>query len=151
MAAFEDVASLLECCEVAGPVSEERILAAEKELGIGFPRSYRRFLLTFGAAACGSFEIAGLFLGEFEDEPPLWSDVVAYTKALRRASRGLIPSEYIAISDDGGDYKFYLDTSQTSAEGECPVVVLGPGADDVVVADDFAEFVIRSLKGDLSF
>lgn len=147
----DDLSVLFADCDVAGPASDMAIAAAENALGVRFPVSYRGFLSTYGAVLCGGLEIAGLFEGEYQDEPPLWSDVVTTTNGLRRASRGGIPASYIAISDDGGEYKFYIDVSQESSTGECPVVVLGPGAEGVVVADDFLDFVIRSLNEEISF
>ncbi len=58
----------------------------------------------------------------------------------------MIPHAYVAISSDGGDYTFYLDSGGGKG-GEHPVVVLGPGADAVVVATDFFDFVSRSSSG----
>lgn len=152
MANIDDIRKLLETATVAGGASEESILEAEAQLGVRFTPSYRQFLSNFGAALCTGFELAGLFgVGNDNDRPPQWSNVVTATKQLRRASRGLIPNEYIPISDDGGDYTFYLDTSHSDDQGECPVIVLGPGADAVIVADDFFDFVKRSIDGSLSF
>jgi len=86
-----------------------------------------------------------------DGEPPMWWDVVASTLQIRRASRGFIPNQYVLISGDGGDYNFYLDTSRPDALGECPVVVLGPGADGIIVAKNFFDFVARSFAGSISF
>ena len=127
------------------------IAAAERELGVEFPSSYRWFLSTYGAAVCDGFEVAGLFEGGHEDEPPLWSHVVTSTLQLRRAARGNLPSAYVAISDDGGDYKFYLDTSRRDSRNECPVVVLGPGAEDVTIAEEFSEFLRRAFEDRITF
>ena len=55
-----------------------------------------------------------------------------------------IPSRYVAIGNDGGDYTFYLDTGAT--ELESPVVVLGPGRDYVVVARNFNAYVMARSK-----
>jgi antitoxin YobK len=152
MADIQDINELLKNATMAGGVDERSILKAEEALGIRFPPSYREFLSQFGAAFCTKLEISGLFnAGDDDDQSPLWSNVVTSTLQLRRASRGLIPNEYVPISDDGGDHTFYLDTSRCNAQDECPVIVLGPGADIVVVADDFFDFVSRSVKGCLSF
>ena len=151
MRKLEDIAKLMEIANLAGPASEEMIKAAEDELGVDFPPSYRDFLGSYGAALCTGFEIGGLFLCRDDNEPPLWTDVVTTTRQKRRISHGLIPNEYIPISDDGGDYTFYLDTTHRRVDGECPVIVLGPGVDDVVVAEDFFDFVIRASEGNISF
>ena len=63
----------------------------------------------------------------------------------------MIPREYIEISGDGGDYTFYLDTGNPDANGDSPVIVLGPGRDAVVIADSFVDFVERAAFGRLSF
>ncbi len=142
MATFEEVSRLLETASLAGPASEEAIKCAEDKLGVQFPPSYRQFLASCGAALCRGFEIAGLFPSPNDDGPPLWSDVVTATCQKRRASQGLIPSGYVAVSDDGGDYTFYLDTTHRGPEGGYPVLALGPGVDSVVVARGFFDFVI---------
>jgi cell wall assembly regulator SMI1 len=145
-----DLKTLFERCDVAGPATSEAIATAEAELEVRFPPQYRGFLLTHGAALCDGFEIAGLFQ-DAADEPPLWSNVVTRTKRLRKASGGSIPNHFVAVADDGGDYKFYLDTSRRDDFDECPVVVLGPGADEIVVAHSFAEFVGRFSTDELSW
>src|SRR5687767_10793775 len=38
-------------CQIAGPVAENAISAAEQALGVTFPPSYRHFLRTFGGIA----------------------------------------------------------------------------------------------------
>jgi hypothetical protein len=97
-------------------------------------------------------EIAGLpAIDQSDHEPPLCSNVVTTTLQIRRSSRGLILNSYVFVSDDGGDYKFFLDSGRPNSNGECPVVVLGPGADAVVIAEDFCDFVIRSFEGTVSF
>ncbi len=128
--------------EHAGPVAEADITNAEADLDVRFPISYRVFLKHFGAGYLSGFcEIAGLGVGRATDpEPPQWSHVVDLNLRMRRASRGLIPQEYIRISDDGGDFSFQLDTGKTDDRGECPVVVLGPGRDGIAVAGTFLEF-----------
>jgi hypothetical protein len=136
----------------AGPVAEVDIAAAELELGVRFPTSYRVFLKHFGAAWLQSYEIAGLGPGRCTDpSPPLWVHVVDVTVQMRRASRGLIPNEYIRFSSDGGDFAFYIDTYHMGAKAESPVVVLGPGRDGVIIAHSFVEFVELAASGRMEF
>jgi antitoxin YobK len=151
MAGIDEIKSLMKSANVAGGVTVESIDEAELALGVQFPKSYRTFLSEFGAALCTGFEIDGLFGEGSDDEPPLWTHVVTNTLRLRRASRGAIPNAYIAISDNGGDHKFYLDTSRRNDQGECPVIALGPGVDGVVVAEDFFEFLVRSFSATLQY
>jgi hypothetical protein len=134
--------------DVAGGASESTIAEAEAALGVRFPPSYRSFLAQFGAAVGRGFSIAGLF-HHADDATPFWENVVTWNLRNRRVTRGLIPARYIAISSDGGDYIFYLDTG--TLDPESPVVVLGPGRDYVVVAPDFNTFVIDLSKDSLRF
>lgn len=147
----EVIAKLIETATLAGPVTEGMIRSAEDELQVWLPPSYREFLSSCGAALCAEFEIAGLFTASSEAEPPLWTHVVTATCEDRTSSHGALASGYVHISDDGGDYTFYLDTSHPGSGGECPVVVLGPGADYVVVAEDFLDFVVRAVENRISF
>ena len=133
----------LASCSMAGPASVELVTGAELELGVDFPASYRAFLMKYGAVTGRGFSIAGLFSPAPKGESPLWIDVVTNTKQLRRASRGRIPQSYVAIADDGGDCKFYIETSTVDARGESPIIGLGPGSNGVVVADTFTEFAVR--------
>lgn len=132
--------------DFAGPASEAMIQMAEAQLGVTFPNSYKAFLTRFGAAGCTGFDAAGLFVQD-NDEAPMWSDVVR----LNRSKHREIPRECIEISDDGTDYKYYLDTRRLNDDGECPVVVLGPGAEYVVVAENFVDFVIRRVNHQIEF
>ncbi len=152
MVDFKLIAALLESSETAGGVTDEAIQQAECTLDVRFPPSYRTFLAKYGNIHSTSYEIAGLSHEVVkDDEPPYWWDVVACNIQMRRAANGLTPNEYVLISDDGGDYKFYLDTSRPDPRGECPVIVLGPGMDAVVVAKDFFDFLIRSFDRTISF
>lgn len=128
---------------IAGPVDETAVKLAESELGVTLPPSYRVFLQKFGAVTGKLGTIAGIPPKLAEAQTPQWDDVVQTTKRLRKACRGNLPHSYVFVSDDGGDYKYYLDTEQTAGNGECPVIVLGPGRDGIVVASDFVEFVSR--------
>jgi hypothetical protein len=73
--------------------------------------------------------------------------VVDINSGSRRTSR----AGFIRFSDDGSDCAFFLDTSTVDANGECPVVALGPGRDNVVVALSFIEFVEGALSGRLEY
>jgi len=151
MADMEQVEKLLIGCTLAGPADEEMIASAERKLGVRFPQSYRAFLAQYGAALCSGFEIAGLFRHAYDDEPPLWDDVVTATCLLRGKTGDFIPKEYVAISGDGGDFTYYLDTSRMDAASECPVIVLGPGVDGLILASNFIDFVIRACNNRLTF
>lgn len=151
MSEFAQMESVLAGATVAGPAMESMISDAEGKLGVSFPPSYRFFLEKFGAALCDGFELAGLFASPVEDEPPLWVDVVASTLRLRRASKEMIPQEYVAVSGDGGDFTYYIDTKRRRPDGESPIVALGPGVDSVAIAETFSDYVIRATYGGISF
>ena len=123
-----------------GPVSEAIVAEAERVLGLEFPSSYRAFLLTFGASfgGCGP-EIAGLTSDEFQTskEQPQWGSVLRDSLESRKS--GIDPA-LLAISHDGQDTAIYLDTRNRSADGECPVVAIGPGSDEIIVSSSFEQF-----------
>ena len=151
MRSVPDLKSILQSCKSAGPASSAEVRSAEGQLGVTFPRSYRAFLEEYGAVVCAGSEIAGLFAQENPDEPPFWTHVVSSTEQLRRGALGALPITHIPIADDGMDQKFYLDLANVSPSGECPVVVLGPGRDNIVVADDFVEFAALWIQGRLEY
>jgi len=143
MSSTHPLEKLFEPRDTAGGASESAIAEAEAALGVRFPPSYRSFLARFGAANGYGYSVAGLFHYPDKSRPPLWSDVVSLNlKIVRRFCN--IPSRYVAIGNDGGDYTFYLDTGAT--ELESPVVVLGPGRDYVVVARNFNAYVMARSK-----
>lgn len=124
------------------------IASAEVQLGVRFPQSYRAFLAGHGAALCEGFEIAGLFFHADRDRPPLWSDVVAMNLRIRHHAHP--PEGHVAISSNGAEVTCYLDTAKIRDDGECAVVALGPGVDDVEVATDFSEFLLRCFEHSLT-
>jgi hypothetical protein len=141
---FSQMSAVINLGRTAGGSSDERIAQAESTLGVRFPRSYRIFLGSFGAGAIGHIEVAGLSASEISGKPPRWSDVVRDTLRARRVSHGTIPESLVLIAGDGTDYTFFIDTAKRSDEDECPIVVLGPGADGVVAARDFMEFLNKA-------
>lgn len=139
---------VLEAEEYAGPVKEAAIVEAERTLNVKFPRSYKAFLLQFGATHL----FAGLGPGRHNDpEPPMFNHVVDMTTMSYRATRGNLPSGLVYVSSDGGDYHYYLDTSRPSLDSECPVIVLCPGRDGIDVADSFVEFVEEVMSKDFPY
>jgi hypothetical protein len=123
--------------ECSGPASEAEIAAAEKALGVTFPKSYRTFLRHFGAGYLNCFDIFGI------PGDQLWGDVVMMNQLDNRPR----PEHLLKFTEDVGDYGFYLDTSRIDRTGECPVVVLGPGEEADVVADSFLDFLRKVREG----
>jgi antitoxin YobK len=123
--------------DCVGPANQEAIEAAERELGLQLPLSYRAFLRSFGSGYLNGFEIFGL-RGD-----RLWGDVVMMNQLASRP----VPSRHVRFMEDVGDYTYCLDTGRTDESGECPVVVFGPKAAGKVVASSFLEFVRMTKEG----
>jgi len=115
----------------SGPTTEDQIAAAERELGVMFPRSYRTFLRQYGAGTLDCVEIFGI------PSDRLWGDVVM----MNQLTSCQIPRHFVKFTDDIGNYSYYLDTSRMDDEGECPVVVFGPEESGRVIANSFSDFL----------
>ncbi len=150
MATMDDVFALLEAhpdlAFSLGTLPEDMVETAERELGVVFPPSYRRFLSRYGYMGFGSEEFKGLSPTGVRGTA---TDVVWST--LQRRRYGL-PSDLVEVLDPGiGDWIYCLDTSSTDTDGECPVVkwIPGPGAHSerpVPVNDDFSDFALARLQ-----
>lgn len=125
--------------ELAGPISEDHIAAAEEELGVVFPPSYRTFLRHFGAGNVHFMEIYGI------PGDRLWGDVVMMTQLASPA----LPNHYVKLSEDFGGCAYCLDTSRPTENGECPVVTVAEGMKDRVVANSFLDFLRKASEGKL--
>jgi hypothetical protein len=117
-------------CEIAGPVPESAISAAEVALGCRFPPSYRSFLRTFGGIAIPPHlgivhEFVGVANGHAAaaalDEPSV-RDVVRRTLQAR-AERRL--GDHLVVVGIGAQHQewFCLDVSKPSSAGEYPVLM----------------------------
>lgn len=122
-------------CEIAGPVSESQIDAAEIALGVTFPPSYRTFLRTFGGISIPQhLGIVHDFVGA--------SEVVAKTLAAR-AERKL--ADHLVVVGMGAQYQewFCLDVSRTDGNGEAPIRMFDTrdNALDQQFYDDFGQML----------
>jgi hypothetical protein len=127
-------------CEIAGPVDESEINAAEEALGVTFPPSYRTFLRTFGGIAIPAhLGIVHDFVGVTNGTH---ADVVKRTLEAR-AERKL--SENLVVVGMGAGYQewFCLDVSRTAANGEAPVLMYDArdNALDQQFYDDFGQML----------
>ncbi|MFE2375971.1 SMI1/KNR4 family protein [Streptomyces sp. NPDC059398] len=97
--------------------------AAEREMGLVFPPSYRRLLEEFG-----TWEIAGKeFFGVYKS--PAGGDALLGTVEQTLEARhqiGLPADLMVVMVDDVWAY-VVLDTSQGDQDGECPVFAWNPG------------------------
>lgn len=136
-----EVIRVLDDGDCAGPASDSLVKSAEDSLRVEFPAEYRNFLRQYGAALLLGVEIYGLAQRADPAEPPIWSDL----RTLARQSVAGLPADLIPVSDDGGDYRFYLRSGN-----ESPVLVYGPGLNGIQVASSFSEFVLRAVKSGVS-
>ena len=136
-------------CEIAGPVPEVAIAAAEEALGVTFPPSYRTFLRTFGGIAIPvHLGVVHEFVGvappgrDPAAAPNGQDDVVGRTLAAR-AERNL--AEHLVVVGLGAESQewFCLDVSRTRSNGECPVLLYDPrdNALDQQFYDDFGQML----------
>jgi hypothetical protein len=112
-------------------VSDLEVWAVERELGVELPRSYRAFLLRFGAARVRSLELFGI------PRNGLWGDVVLMTEM----AAPWLPPSYVVVGQDPGGRSYFLSTSHMDETGECPVVVFTAGRPGAAVASTFLDFL----------
>lgn len=140
-------------CEIAGPVEEAAVAAAEEELGTSFPPSYREFLRRYGALGIPTdLAVVHDFVGLRADE----ADVVATTLAARADKR--IGDHLIVVGKGANAAEWFcLDTGRPRESGEFPVLLYDARANqiDQIFYDDFGamvrevlEFVEDTLRGD---
>jgi hypothetical protein len=123
--------------ELAGPASDIEIDAAERELGVEFPRSYKAFLRCFGAARIQSLDLFGLSRNR------LWGDVVLMNQLMVPP----LPPPCVMVGRDDKNRVYCLDTSSRDAEGEYPVLVFHKRGAGVRVAPTFLAFLVRLSLG----
>jgi len=132
-----------------GPRPESLIQAAERALGLGFPPTYRRFLLEYGAGGFGSSEICGVIDDDFEHSSV--PDAIWYTLIERSEAR--LPNDLIVIYEVGDGELFCLDLGAKENE-EAPVVAYQPGIPPEkqgrerreIIAKDFGEFLLQIVQ-----
>jgi len=138
-------------CEIAGPVPEAAISAAEEALGVEFPPSYRTFLRTFGGIAIPAHlgvvhEFVGVALSSGDPaasaSEPSEQDVVRRTLAAR-AERKL--ADHLVVVGLGAECQewFCLDASRPRPNGEYPVLLYDArdNALDQQFYDDFGQML----------
>ena len=124
--------------QIAGPVSEAQITAAEEALGVTFPPSYRTFLRTFGGIQIPPhLGIVHDFMGVNPNH-----DVVNQTLTAR-VERKL--ADHLVVVGMGAQCQewFCLDVSRENAAGEYPVVMFDAkdNAVDQQFYDDFGQML----------
>lgn len=131
--------------DFVGPREVALVNAAEAALGITFPPTYRRFLLELGAGDLGGEEFYGVISADFQNSGI--PDAIWFTLRLR-AEAGLPHGLVVIYFNSGAEY-IALDTTHSSADGECPVVAWTPVGLEIV-ASDFGTFFLSTLQGALA-
>src|SRR6185436_6010589 len=141
-------------CQIAGPVPESAISAAEAALGCTFPPSYRRFLRTFGGIAIPPHlgivhEFVGLANGRGASAPggsAAVSDVVRGTLQARAERRFGDHLVVVGIGAQSQEW-FCLDVSKPSSAGEYPVLMYDArdNALDQQFYEDFGQMLVEVL------
>lgn len=113
-------------CEIAGPVPEAAISAAEEALGVTFPPSYRTFLRTFGGIAIPAhLGVVHDFVGVAASDATNGhaSDDVVHRTLTARIERNL--ADHLVVVGMGAQFQewFCLDVSRPTAAGEYPVLL----------------------------
>ena len=102
--------------EVGSGASGEAVAAAERTLGVQFPKDYAVFLQTYGWARLICDELYGI--GE---SVPLHLNVITNAIREREDFRPYMPEHLLPVLSDGAGNHYCLDVSQI-ASGACPVV-----------------------------
>ncbi|WP_344462358.1 SMI1/KNR4 family protein [Kitasatospora kazusensis] len=132
----DDIANHADGCDAA------MIAAAEHDLGVTFPPSYRRVIEEFG-----TWDIAGEeFLGVYQTPAMGQKLLGSVAETLDACSQYGMPSDLIVVMFDGMGGLIVLDSSQVDSEGEYPVLVWNPGVADRQSmerpGDDFGSFAL---------
>ncbi|MCZ7416996.1 MULTISPECIES: SMI1/KNR4 family protein [unclassified Streptomyces] len=130
----DDIANHADGCD-AGTMA-----AAESDLGVAFPPSYRRLIEEFG-----TWDITGEeFLGVYQTLAMGQKLLGSVAETLDARSQYGMPSDLIVVMFDGMGGLVVLDSSQVNQEGEYPVLVWNPGVVDREsmerLGDDFGSF-----------
>lgn len=130
-------------CQIAGPVTDGDIDAAEAALGVTFPPSYRKFLRTFGGIAIPEHlgvvhDFVGVKAAAGDD-----GDDVVHRTLRARAERKL--GNHLVVVGIGAQQRewFCLDVSREDDNGEAPVVMYDArdNALDQQFYDDFGQML----------
>lgn len=129
------------------PRPEELVKKAEEALGLRFAPQYSDFLLRFGTAYVGFYEIYGVINEEFSNSSvpdSIWCTLV------ERREVGLL-NHLVIISDTGNGGFLCLDFKKLTTENEPSVVYYQSGLEEEfqtyeVVAEDFGDFLLDYIK-----
>lgn len=123
--------------------SEEEIGAAERALGLTFPKNYRAFLRRFGWGGAEGLEVYGL-----GRDVPSYLDVVALTQSERTEMTPRLRDGLLPILNDGFGNHYCLDLTRVRGD-DCPVVLWDhtQGAAEVPeeVSGSFVDWILAEI------
>jgi hypothetical protein len=150
MSGIESVIALVELlrnnpetCNWTGGLSTQDISAAEDQLSVSFPPSYRYFLSELGSCEAGSTEFLGIYR-----TPAMGNTLLGTVAETLEARQDLdLPQDLLIIQFDGMGGLVSLDVSHSDDQGESPVVAWDPGSaargGPEPLAQDFGTYVLR--------
>ncbi|MEN3541136.1 SMI1/KNR4 family protein [Microbispora sp. ZYX-F-249] len=130
----DDIANHADGCD-AGTMA-----AAESDLGVAFPPSYRRLIKEFGTWDIAGEELLGVY-----QTPAMGLKLLgSVAETLDARSQYGMPSDLIVVMFDGMGGLVVLDSSRVDQKDEYPVLVWNPGVVDREsmerLGDDFGSF-----------
>lgn len=140
-------------CQIAGPVPEAAISAAEAALGCRFPPSYRSFLRTFGGIAIPPhLGVVHDFVGVAAEPVDAAGPTGGATDVVRRTLQARIErklADHLVVVGLGAQHQewFCLDVSKPSSTGEYPVVLFDAkdNALDQQFYEDFGQMLAEVM------
>jgi hypothetical protein len=127
--------------------SERQIAAAQKKLGVGFPPSYRQFLLQFNG---GEFRFGRVY--RISPGGAGFFDLDEEMAHLAKFFSAFDKRELLVFGDDYSGNHYCFDLAHANRAGECPVVfwdrLMGGRKGPEPRADSFQEFLAKGLEMD---
>lgn len=141
--AFDIIERNKHLADFCDPIPPSEVAKAEHMLDVHFPKSYAKFIKSYGAGDIGGLELYGIIEALEKDGhgPP---NGVWLTQDSRKIAN--LPHEFIVIADTGYGPHYVLDTSQMDDSGECPVYMWDVGNQKEKIADSFGDFLYEELK-----
>lgn len=132
-----------ECDLDFGPSPSGSVPKIENEFGVTLPKSFRSYLEEYAGGMMFGYEIFGVPTEASKTIPGSDASAIVDIVNANERMRAHFPAGHIFICSDGGDFQFFLNAADLTDEGECPVLMYGPGAEGLRVADSFVDFLTR--------
>lgn len=126
-----------------GDVVEEWVLAAEKELGLQFPPSYRWWLLNYGYGFLDGSPLYTIAPPDFKENAD--SDIVTVNENHKK-NKMTQPGRLYFYEPDG-DERFFFDMGNKLSNGDYAVMIDDLISQDVIsYGGDFSIFLKNEIK-----